>query len=288
MTAVLICTPTRGMISVETHIALTQNLDGFRCAFLCIARKPVDQARNELAKMALAVASKPPCTDGEALALWVDDDAWWPRGTVARMVSMMRSRPEVDILTGYTTARLPYAVGTIRPYGSDHPVALSELDADKDGLCRVESGVGFHFLLHRLAVLEKVGANPFTVPQGFCGAEDHAFCARASDAGLSIYLDFHAPVAHIDVETGLAFLPRCAPGRIHGNAFVLAPGFDGVKDLSPSEILKRFPKGGRKYGAAVDAGIHRSEARDARAGITVESVRGGIAARLREAGRIAG
>jgi hypothetical protein len=282
---VLICLPTRGAITLETHLALTQNLDGFPSALLSVSRKPVDQARNQLARMALDVGSKPPCTGRETYVLWIDDDGWWPKCTLTRMVSVLRSRPEVDILAGYYTARVPFAVGTVRPYGSDHQVALSELDADKDGLCRIASGIGFHFLIHRVSVLEKTGNDPFTVPQDFAGAEDSAFCHRAREAGLATYVDFRSPIAHVDAQTGLAFLPRCGPGKIQNNNFVLAPGYDDLKSMRAAQILKRFPTGGRTYGQTVDRAIRRFEQQNARDGATIESAMSEIGARLTAAGK---
>lgn len=90
-TAVLLLLPTRGGISVETHIALTNNVDVQHFTVM-VARQPVDQARNQLARHAIAIAEQDPLgigPDGYA-CLWVDDDAWWPQGTISGLLAAHR------------------------------------------------------------------------------------------------------------------------------------------------------------------------------------------------------
>jgi len=78
--------PTRdGQMSTETHLALQSNSGPLQMLNIIEARRPVVDARNTLAQRLLEAKR-----EGQyALnyALWVDSDAWWPPGTIARMLS---------------------------------------------------------------------------------------------------------------------------------------------------------------------------------------------------------
>lgn len=251
----IICTPTRGKMTSETRTALLRNMDGFPSLYCCVRGRPVDEARNMLAQMARDAAAQQ-LHGREAFVLWADDDAWWPRGTVARMVSVLRSRPDISILAGVSSVRLPFA-GILGSRGPQDPsFGITSYDtADENGLCKVEA-LTLHFAMHRLTVFEKLGKQPFEVQNVYYAADDqNAFCFRARHAGLSMYLDFRSPVAHIEASTGFAFVPGGPPARIQNNQLFWAREFNGKR---PALVQKQFQEKItlRSYGPAIDGNIH--------------------------------
>lgn len=98
--ALMICIPTRGQICHETLVSLEQNLGGIKHCVIRVARRPVAEARNALAKAVLEQAARNPFpfTPREMFALWIDDDAWLPPNLIPTMVNCMRDLPELDAL----------------------------------------------------------------------------------------------------------------------------------------------------------------------------------------------
>lgn len=107
--AVVICMPTRGTVSHETLQSIEHNMDGVKYAVIRVARKPVAEARNLLAKTALEQIPKNPFpfTPRETLLLWLDDDCWLPPGLVKNMINCMRDCPKLDALFAWFCARMP-------------------------------------------------------------------------------------------------------------------------------------------------------------------------------------
>jgi hypothetical protein len=104
----VVCMPTRDGPSAETQQALRDNMDGFIGPVLTVVGKPVDEARNELAvhtRLLVSLARKAGA-DAE-MVLWVDDDAWWPAGTVARLADDLARFPE-SVVMGSFCRRLQY------------------------------------------------------------------------------------------------------------------------------------------------------------------------------------
>lgn len=253
-TALIVCMPTRGSLTLETHEAIACNMDRIPFGFMTVARQPVDQARNQLWKMARKVYHQNPFPGHETFVLWIDDDAWWAPGTITRMGSMLHSHPGLDVLSCCYSRRTPFQLPVGMRQVDGRLVPVLPLDADPDGLLDLASG-GFHFTIHHASLLDGLD-NPFAVPTDFVGGEDYAFCATARKAGCSIFVDMRALVAHVDSETGLAFLPGQPPSRIESNRCVPAPEFAG---LGRDEILKRFSaEPNRDYGAVVNAGTERA------------------------------
>ncbi len=93
-------------------------MDGFEGPVLSVVGKPVDQAPNELAARARVAG-----TDAE-MVLWIDDDAWWPAGTVAKLADDLARLPE-SIVMGSFCRRQEYdgPVGT-RPDKKDWLIDL--------------------------------------------------------------------------------------------------------------------------------------------------------------------
>ena len=251
--AIIVLMPTRGAISLETHQALAMNMDGIRELRVTVARKPVDEARNELAWTALKIAADDPCHIGRDnyLVLWVDDDAFWLPGTVGSFIRTMQERTDINILCSYYCKREPYCAPAAFPKALERKLldgkpglnfARFTRDEWKPGqIDEIIGGSGMHFTMHRLRVLEAVGSDPFT-PDENSLAEDIAFYQRCHKAGLRAVMDSRVPVAHVDVDSGLAFVPLSPPKRVYGNQLIDAePGaYDGKVRL-------------RSYGAKVDA-----------------------------------
>lgn len=210
--------PTRGKVTAETTTALLAHMDGFSYVYMPCPRKPVAEARNLLAQSAKLVPDKSPFIPADGFwCLWVDDDAFWRPGTLRRAFESITSSG-VDVLAGYFCAR-----------GENAPPAALYLDETAPRIGeQYEHGdivgvdrIGFHFVLHRLELLEKLGDDPFTpnlkdYPDG--GGEDYAFCDRVRAIGGTIAFDSAALVAHVD-DDGKAYLPYDTAYTIVGGQY---------------------------------------------------------------------
>lgn len=214
---VFVAMPTRGAISIETHMALTSNV-GVPHGLFNVARKSVVEARNELALSVLEAvkADAAPFTPSEYFVLWIDDDAWFPAGTVRAFVDWLTRHPEADMLCGFFCDRRPHAPPTAF-VGSE--IIAPYLEA-RQGEIQEITACGFHFVVHRASLLERVGPNPFDVVAGARVTEDIAFCDSARAAGARIFCATDAVVYHVDVETGLAYRPGSQAFRIRNNTAV--------------------------------------------------------------------
>jgi GT2 family glycosyltransferase len=160
---------------------------------------PVDVARNHLAQQMLDAGRR--WTPSDAFCLWFDDDAMWSAGTIRRAVEYFRAFPKIDILAGYFCIRAAY----VAPAATKEALHIRcEIEPDEQGLIEVED-VGFHWLMHRLNVLEAVGPDPFSCFQG--KTEDNSFCQRARNAGFRIFVATDLRIPHVDVQKGTAYLP---------------------------------------------------------------------------------
>ncbi len=218
--AVVVLLPTRGQICVETQMAIENNMRDVEHRLLIRQmRKPIVEARNSLAKAALECqAANPfPFTPREWFALWIDDDAWFPPGLPATMLRCMRDYPDVDALFGQFGTRMPYA-----------PVSAWRRHHDRDSFPRVGvdcmpgdvvdiAEAGFHLVLMRLTLLERLGDNPFDLTEDR-GSEDIAFCARAKALGARLAVGMGFPVLHIDPRDGSAYQPGTPALMMQGNS----------------------------------------------------------------------
>lgn len=218
--AVLVLMPTRGTICYETHLALTNNLRGVKHGVCMVARKPVVEARNTLARYALEQAKANPFdfTPRETFALWIDDDAWWVPETVPIMLKAMRELPALDALFGRFSTRLPYSsVIAFRDADDDNSFPKESVDCQPSEIVPIEDG-GFHFVLMRISLLERIGPNPFDIPAGEQCSEDRAFCRRAVAIGAKLGVGMGFPIVHVDPKDGVGYLPGMPPMLVDGNA----------------------------------------------------------------------
>lgn len=215
----LVLMPTRGAMTIETHLALTANMDGLAYVFCHVARKSASEARNELAQIALARLRQ--CDENAAgqFALWVDSDSWWPKGTILRMIQQMTMDRRFEIVFGYHSERRPHAYPqAVRIDSSRFEPPVSPCGLEEVG------NAGFHFALMRGDVLESIDSNPFD--RIGINSEDTSFCVRARHQGIRLAMDFSSPVAHID-DFGYAYLPYTEPLRVQNDRLVSA----GVVDV---------------------------------------------------------
>lgn len=187
----------------ETVTSLSR-LDRIPATMRMVSRMPVSQARNTLAKMALEapnVAGFVPM--GGWYVLWVDADAFWRHGTVEHALrTLVTHREKIDILAGWFGPRAENSGPAVRFEDGSWP--RPGTNCEYGDLVEVHR-CGFHFVMHSLDVLTRVGPDPFALEDGD-EAEDFAFCRRAREAGLRIWTQPGLNVAHIG-DDGTAYLP---------------------------------------------------------------------------------
>jgi hypothetical protein len=187
---ITVAVATRATISAPTRHCLQNAMDGFAKEEIIVVGKPVVAARNELAARARASTND--------FILWVDDDASWARGSIARAVDLLHSRRGIDILCGYFSARIAFA-----------PPVATQFDGRQALPASIPVEVrwhGFHWVAMHRYVLDRVGSNPFDLHRD-C-AEDYSFCNRAFRAGLKMFCATDILVANFEESAGIAFLPN--------------------------------------------------------------------------------
>jgi SEC-C motif len=210
--ALVVLMPSRGRVTTETLVSMG-HLDGLKALVMPVSRKGVVEARNELAKDCLRIPAKAGFIPKWGwFCLWVDDDAFWRPGTVLRLMKALAD-PQIDIVAGWFCGRSAHAGP--KAYKADGAWPRPGVEGDcSDGDIVEVARVGFHFVLHRMEILEQLGDNPFSLDNGEPG-EDLAFCKRARDAGKRIWVHTGCPVAHVD-DDGIAYLPGEGPMRVVG------------------------------------------------------------------------
>lgn len=189
---------------------------------------PVVDARNSLAARALALAPR------AEFVLWTDDDAWWPAGTIARMIEHLDERSAIDVLAGYFGGRDHFSPAFAWTTWND-PASI----VDPGRTCAPRSLVaieqcGFHFVLMRTSVLERVGAQPFALLSDEW-TEDFCFIARCRATGVRTYVDTGAHITHVD-DHGRAQTVGFPAGRIINGELVRPRAFErpaGPRQLGP-------------------------------------------------------
>lgn len=277
--ALLILQPTRGTICYETLLSLDQNTGVANRRLLRIARKPVDEARNLLARYALEAIADGHLFDftpRETFILWLDDDAWLPPGLVP---SMMRCLAEpahhsIDALFGWFCIRQPYASPAAwRDVADAQSYPKMGVDCHFGALVDIQCA-GFHCVLMRPRLLERIGPDPFAILPGY--SEDFAFCKRARDAGARLMVGTGFPVPHVDPRDGTTYMVGQPAGIIIGNevrAF-------SVEHLGASGTLKAPEQrqygidGGDAFAASAQAAAEvQAEMRKRQAILTTREVR---------------
>ncbi len=255
-----VCIPSRAEPSPETQMALANNLGSTAHEIVAVVGQPVVDARNELARRALE--------RGAEFTLWLDDDAFFEPGTVERLLAAIRAQPSIDMLAAFACDRKPFCSPNAFRLHGDRYVALVERSTQAPvalpawaprysiGEIVPIDACAFHAVLMRTALLERMGAAPFALAREDAYGEDLQFCRRARAAGAHLALESGASVAHVDAESGLAFLPYKPPGRIVGNRFTVVPDTRSAAEIA-APWRERDIRAGRGYGAELDA-IFRS------------------------------
>lgn len=259
--------PTRdGQMSIETHLALNSNSGPMPMLNIVESRLPVVEARNSLAQKLLQ--AKREWQYVLNYALWIDSDAWWPPGTIARMLQIMAQRRDLDMLAASSSDRKPFCSGgqfvmhgglpmVLIPHGTRAPIGMQSCPRYTPGEVVEIDATSFHFVLMRTSLLERVGPSPFNVPDTGFYAEDMQFCFRAKKAGAKVACDTGSIVAHIDIENGLAFIPNQRPGKVNGNEFGILVDARTDEEILAEWELKNI-RANRRYGADVDSMLQRA------------------------------
>lgn len=253
---ILVLMPVRDAPEAATLAALRDNADGATLTVFTETGLPVDIARNRLAARARAVLH------AHDLVLWVDADAWWPKGTFTHIATRMRRLKERDLLASFHCARRAYAPvngSMIGPDGAPALPAIPIIRAAPDWLLPV-TFAGSHFYAHRPALLAILDHTPFSLLPVSAG-EDGAFCRRVILGGGTIYIDGRLAVFH--VENGVGFLPGRGPFRFDGTNMIAL----GQAPPNSPEEMKHAPF--RRYGETVDEARRGLFARN---GVTEEEV----------------
>ena len=236
----LVLMPRRDKPSAQTALALERNMDGLTYRILEEVGKPVDEARNALARRALAESES-------ALCLWIDDDCYWCEGTVALMIATFRKCADVDVLAAYFGPRAPFSTPLCLLRPNDIASAPRESRDFQIGEIVPIASASMNFVLHRAALLRDLGPDPFAPLAGSLG-EDHSFFERLRLSNRRSALASGIVVAHC--EGDLAFVPGRRPLRVVDNG--LAPADDPRSD---AEIAAPYAGRNlrRSYGPAIDA-----------------------------------
>lgn len=257
---VLVLMPTRGTISYETSLALDANMGGVQYRKLIVARKPIVEARNLLARYALEAIERGDLFEfvpREYYCLWVDDDAWWPPDVVPMMLRAMREIPMLDALFGKFGARLPYSKPFAWRDADDlESFPKENLDCKPADLVQIESA-GFHFVMMRSSLLKRVGPNPFDILTNDAGkamGEDASFCRRAVAASAKLGVGMGFPILHVDPLDGTGYLPGMPAAMMDGNVVRMLT----VEHAIPQGTAKTSEL--RKYGEGVDGAMEESAA----------------------------
>lgn len=192
-------------------------------------RQVVHWARNELAKESLK--RDLPQWSGETGKythfLWLDDDhIFWPN--LACKLANNFINPVVDMVSATYVNRynpdvggdcyvVAYVKDSKKHYNRDDPrdwMSAYPIVKPPASLIEIDSA-GFGAMMMKREVLEKVGAEPF---QFVHGGEDFAFCRKAKDAGVRIFLDGTTRIGHIGTAPVM--------GLKHHEQFIKDHGFE--------------------------------------------------------------
>lgn len=256
--------PTRdGQLSLETHTSISMNCDGFTFVDVATSRLDIVSARNELARRVIEERNR---FSGLTYALFVDNDAWWPPGTIVAVHTAMESNPSIDVMASYFSDRMPFfPAGAFPKLGVPSAILPENVDLPQDlnlDIVRFSLGdivevkaVAFHFVMVRISLLERLGACPFSVSTDAVYGEDIVFCERVGAIGGRIACHTGALVGHVDIETGFVFFPLSPPCRIVGDAVVRCD--DRPRQQIWAEWWARDIHANRPYGIAVEAAHNR-------------------------------
>jgi hypothetical protein len=224
-TGLIVCMPTRGAVSIETMLCLREHLDGYPNKLLTVFRKPVVEARNELAKQVRELDDTTLDFDPRYV-LMVDDDAHWLPGTVDRAVKVLEDNPDVAMMIGAYCARAPHWPPLAMVTNGEKLRVVNFLRHEPGTLIDVDV-CGLHWNLVRRELLTQLGDEPFNrlpatellpkSPPGVLLREDESFCRRVLKIGR-VVVDRSLRVGHVDVTTGKAYYPNFPTMKANGAA----------------------------------------------------------------------
>jgi hypothetical protein len=268
--ALIVLMPSRGQITYETFLALQNNLADVKHCLITIGRRKVVEARNLLAKQAIYVASSGqfPFTPREWFVLFTDDDAWWQPNTVSRILPAFRDAPDIDAIFSSYSVRAPFThqVG-YRDRNDPESVVTPGINCKHGALVPIQRG-GFHWVLMRLSLLERIGEDPFNIPEGQEIAEDFAFCDRACAIGAKLVVATGCPIVHVDASDGSAYLPGMPAMMMDENSVrgigaerhVAADGRIKEPDIRDyGEDVNRLMERAREYDVTKQAELERRQ-----------------------------
>lgn len=193
---IAVCTPVANMMH-PLFVKSLRDLDLPRPYHVFDVRgvHPIDHARNEIAKAALA--AEPHATH----LLWIDDDMVFAPQSAERLLAH-----DLPIVGGLCfNRRHPYMPILLRRWpaganmGTDEygyvyeDEARVEIEAKGTPLFEVDA-TGAAFLLVKREVFETVGEKPFA---NIRGGEDVSFCRRAQEAGFKVFVDTSVGIGHV-------------------------------------------------------------------------------------------
>ena len=203
----VIAMPIRDKPTPETVWALENNSPPH--LLLTEVGKPVDEARNALARQILELDPMP------EIVVWLDDDAWWLPGAIEDLVTTLQRHPGHALMCGGFSERMPHSSAVAGGFGIEKlrpgPVGQSECNVEYGQIVPIE-WCGFHAVALRTSALYDLGANPFSPLPGL--GEDYTFCRRLIEKNLKLACNPAISFAHIEISNGLAFLPGFPPFKI--------------------------------------------------------------------------
>jgi hypothetical protein len=269
----VIAMPVRDEISEPTKYALAHHTPPHR--LLTVVGKPVDEARNDLAKQVLALDPVP------EFFVWIDDDAWWLPRSIEALSNVLRQLPQVAMVAGSFSRRIPHTPATAWRIAGDPASALVPVRPGTAGgnctwtdVVQIEE-CGLHACVVRTPAIRLLGDAPFSVLPAL--PEDQAFCQRLREHGFEIVCAPGIMFLHYDVKTDLAYAPAQPPLRIEGGKGRLldgrdtanirkSPGLMEMKEIVGPDgrrqiLVKQRFESMRSYGPAVDDACLRSESK---------------------------
>lgn len=238
----VVCMPTRGAVAIETMLCLRNRLDDYPHVLKVAFRKPVIEARNQLAKDARELDPATLLFEPKYV-LCTDDDLWWPRGHISRCVGILEENADVDMVCGIYSLR---ATGIMTCHYTFDPATLDKFTMIpylKDGnldtpniIDRLYSPSNYEdgelaklafgepgWAVMRRSLFDRVGNDPFDRIRfdEFPGygpdfartllSDAESFCVRVNRCGGKIVTERSLLVGHVDVDNGLMYFPYVAP-----------------------------------------------------------------------------
>ena len=241
-TTILLGLPTRdGTLSKETECSITHNDDGFNLIRIMTSGLGVIDARNSIAAGMMDHSDDP-----EQVCLWCDSDSFWEPGTIAKVIEALKSLPPLSTVNGYSGSRREH--GTSFGHISENGWQTAVYGREPE-LCPIIRA-GFQLVAHRLAVLQALPSDPFNYYEPLAEkdwyppSEDYSFFERLRLVGGQAYMALSAPVAHVDVETGLAYLPHSGAFMIVDNQLVpyVRPRYKTYAEFAAAKGVRHEPK----------------------------------------------